>query len=246
MRLAAAILARTSVSASIVTAPKAHVSRFKHVQLISTQGRLVLMVLVLFGGDVKQEMLTLAEPISQMQLGLVAERLNNFFEGLTVDGIREKARLVDGALEKDVTQLLIDIFDRIDSKAINKVYRDGLVNILDSGEMRQAVRVLEEQTFLASLFTDTLRPGVSGVQVVIGGEGRWEELRDCAIIVSRYGVPQELTGALAVFGPTRMSYSRNISAVRYVARLMSDLVHDYYMDVPRLGESTFDEVIEGE
>ena len=60
MRLSAAILARTSGSASFVTAPQARANRFKHLQLIATQGRLVLMVLVLFGGEVKQQMLTLA------------------------------------------------------------------------------------------------------------------------------------------------------------------------------------------
>ena len=36
------------------------------------------------------------------------------------------------------------------------------------------------------------------------------------------------TGALGVLGPTRMPYGRAISAVRYVADLMSDLVSDLY------------------
>ena len=40
-------------------------ARFQHVELISTQGRQVLMVLVLIGGEVSQEALTLAEPVKQ-------------------------------------------------------------------------------------------------------------------------------------------------------------------------------------
>jgi heat-inducible transcriptional repressor len=74
------------------------------------------------------------------------------------------------------------------------------------------------------------------VQVVIGGDGRWEELKDCAIIVSRYGMERQLAGVVAVVGPTRMPYGRNISAVRYVANLMSGFVYDYYMDLPQLAE----------
>jgi len=62
------------------------------------------------------------------------------------------------------------------------------------------------------------------VQVVIGGEGAWEELRDCSMVLARYGAPGFATGALGVLGPTRMAYGRTISAVRYVAGLMSDLV----------------------
>ena len=41
MRLAAAVLAHTSQGASIVTAPRPSTSRYRHLQLISTQGRLV-------------------------------------------------------------------------------------------------------------------------------------------------------------------------------------------------------------
>ena len=44
MKLAAAILARTSLGASFVTAPRPRSNRFKHLQLISTQRRLVLMI----------------------------------------------------------------------------------------------------------------------------------------------------------------------------------------------------------
>lgn len=233
IRLAAAILARTSHGASFVTSPRPTLNRFKHVQLISTQGRLVLMILVLFGGEVKQQMLTLSEPLSQNRLSIAAMRLNQLFEGMSFDEITARQSVLEDALERDVVTLLLTILQRADSREISEVYRDGLLNILEDEGTRQAVRVLEERTFLASLLADTLKPGTSGVQVVIGGEGRWEELKDCTIILSHYGVADELTGALAVLGPTRMSYSRNISAVRYVAGLMSSLLSDYYVEKPR-------------
>src|SRR5476649_1696032 len=51
MQLAVTTLARTSRGAALVTAPYAYSSQFKHIELISTQGRLVLMVLVMYGGD---------------------------------------------------------------------------------------------------------------------------------------------------------------------------------------------------
>jgi hypothetical protein len=35
---------------------------------------------------------------------------------------------------------------------------------------------------------------------------------------------------VAVIGPTRMPYGRNVAAVRYVADLMSGLVYEYYAD----------------
>ncbi|NTV11712.1 MAG: hypothetical protein HGA47_13210, partial [Zoogloea sp.] len=49
--------------------------RFKHIELISTRGRQVLMVMVLFGGEVRQRLITLPEPVSQEQLSATADRL---------------------------------------------------------------------------------------------------------------------------------------------------------------------------
>jgi heat-inducible transcriptional repressor len=237
MRLAAAVLAHTSHGASIVTAPRPQLNRFKHLQLIATQGRLVLMIVVLFGGEVKQQMLTLAEPVSQSRLAQVAAQLNGLLENLTFDEVKARFSPLEDELARDVTRLVLDLLKRADSRGISDFYRDGLVNILEDEGARQAVRILEERTLLATVLSETLDPAVRGVQVVIGGEGRWEALKDCTIILSRYGVDQQLSGAVAVVGPTRMPYGRNISAVRYVAGLMSGLVYEYYLERPLLKDS---------
>jgi heat-inducible transcriptional repressor len=230
MRLSAAILARTSGSASFVTAPQARANRFKHLQLIATQGRLVLMVLVLFGGEVKQQMLTLAESLPQNRLSAAADRLNSIFLDMDSDEIaaRLSAAHLD-TLESEVISLVLDALRRADHRSISDIYRDGLVNILDDEGTRHAIRLLEERTLLASVLAEQEAQGGEGVQVVIGGDGRWEELKDCTMILSRYGVTESFSGTLAVVGPTRMPYDRNVAAVRYVADLMSGFVYDYFV-----------------
>ena len=238
MRLAAAILARTSLGASFVTAPKPRLNRFKHVQLISTQGRLVLMILVLFGGAVKQQMLALAEPVPQTRLSTVAERLNLLYANATHEEVMPRLSHLD-TLEEEVSRLILAILRRADDRAISDIYRDGLVNIVENEGTRQAVRVLEERTLLANVLSETETQAGSdrGVQVMIGGDGRWEELKDCTIILSRYGVLEHFSGTVAVIGPTRMAYGRNVAAVRYVADLMSGFVYEYYIEeipVPEL------------
>lgn len=230
MRLATAILARTSHGASFITSPRPRFNRFKHVQLISTQGRLVLMVLVLYGGEVSQQMLHLAESLPQARLSLAADRLNATLEGLNANQIEPKLRTLDWVLEEEVGTLIIDSLRRVDSRSISHVYKAGIVNLIDSAMTRPAVHLLEESSRLANLLSNLYEQDASGVQVIIGGEGRWEELKHCTLILSRYGVGDELVGDVAVLGPTRMSYSRNISAVRYVANLMTEFVNDYYVD----------------
>ncbi|MFL7839965.1 MAG: heat-inducible transcriptional repressor HrcA [Candidatus Promineifilaceae bacterium] len=229
MQLAAATLARTSRGASVVTAPHARANRFKHLQLISTQGRLVLLVLVLNSGDVQQQLLTLAEPLPQARLSSAASHLNILFANATYEEISSGIKPLD-TLEFEVAKLVLDILQRADERHISDFYRDGLVNLIEDEGTRSAVRVLEERTLLASVISQTQLPDISGVHVMIGGEGRWEELKDCTIILARYGVADDLSGTVAVIGPTRMAYGRNVAAVRYVADLMSGLVYEYYAD----------------
>ena len=83
-------------------------------------------------------------------------------------------------------------------------------------------RLGEEVTRLGT----TTNSNIGGLQVLIGGEGEWDELRQCSMVIARYGVPGMATGTLGVLGPMRMSYARTIPTVRYVAGLLSDLVND--------------------
>lgn len=253
MQLAASVLARTARSASLVTTPRLHRVCFKHLELISTQGRLVLMIVVLEGGDVRQQMLTLAEPVPQETLSQVAERINAQAPGLEATELRQRARH-QTVLVGEIIGLACDLMERADRRQ-TVVYHDGLANILDpeylldrlevsepherggllralaesdSEGARQTLRLLEEQSLLEEVLAEALAPNTMDVQVVIAGDERWEKLSHCSMVLSRYGVEGRTTGALGVLGPTRLHYGRAISAVRYVAGLLSELLIEVY------------------
>jgi heat-inducible transcriptional repressor len=232
MTLAASILAHQSQGASVVTAPHAEQARYKHVELISTQGRQVLMVLVMIGGEVSQQILTLSEPVTQERLSQTASRLNALLVGLAVDGIAALPPRPD-ALDQDILLLILQDMRRASQSASGEIYTDGLTNVLsepefaESDDARRALKIFEERSTLRDLLArTTTNSNVGGLQVLIGGEGGWEELRQCSMVIARYGVPGLATGMLGVLGPMRMAYTRTIPTVRYVAGLLSDLVSD--------------------
>ncbi len=238
MGLATAVLARTSSGASFITYPRSQLNRVKHIQLISTQGRMVLMILVMNGGEVSQQMLELAESIPQPRLTQAAERLNKLLEGNSAREVELKLQSVDWLLEKEVGRLVLEAIDRSDNRLISRVHRAGITNLIDDDGTRSAVHLIEERSRLARMITTMFDENSSGVQVVIGGDGRWEELKNCTIIMSRYGMGTDLMGEVAIVGPTRMPYGRNISAVRYVAGLMTEFISDYYADTSFLTGAT--------
>ncbi|WKZ37835.1 MAG: heat-inducible transcriptional repressor HrcA [Anaerolineales bacterium] len=232
MTLAASILAHQSQGVSVITAPHAQLAKYKHVELISTQGRQVLMVLVLAGGEVSQQILTLAEPVSQERLSQTTTRLNNLLAGLPVDAIDSLAHRPD-ALDQDILLLILQDMRRAAASASGEIYTDGLTNVLSkpefsgSDEARKTLKLFEERSTLQDLLVrTTTNSNIGGLQVLIGGEGEWDELRQCSMVIARYGVPGMATGALGVLGPMRMSYARTIPTVRYVAGLLSDLVNE--------------------
>jgi heat-inducible transcriptional repressor len=235
MPLAASILTRTSHGAALVTAPQAVETVFKHVQLIATQGRMVLLVLVLRGGIVTQQILTLAEPLEQAELSATSDRLNILCEALTADEIRQQ--IDDMAFfDAKIATFIADIMEHNERRAAGAVYRDGLSEVLQEPEFSEGenahglVRVMEERNFLDTILADALGPEVGNIRVLIGGEGRWEELEMCSLVLTRYGVTGFATGALGVVGPIRMSYARAISGLRFVSELLSDMVYDMYVE----------------
>jgi heat-inducible transcriptional repressor len=232
MTLAASILAHQSQGVSVITAPRAEQAKYKHVELISTQGRQVLMVLVMAGGEVSQQILTLAEPVPQERLSQTTARLNSLLAGLTVDGIDSLSQPSD-PLDQDILLLILQDMRNTAKRVAGEIYTDGLTNVLaepefsDSDEARKTLRIFEERSTLQDLLArTTVNSNIGGLQVLIGGEGEWEELRQCSMVIARYGVPGMATGALGVFGPMRMAYAKTIPTVRFVAGLLSDLVSD--------------------
>jgi heat-inducible transcriptional repressor len=234
MRLSASVLAHASQAAAVVTSPKTESCYLKHIELISFRETMTLLIVVLEGGIVRQHILSLDEVLSQDILTQVANRLND----LCVGGSAQFAaahRPQLGALEQQILDLVVQVMKQIDNQANLHLYRDGLINILHQPEFalpasaRHAVQLLEERTLLEDLLTEMLEVG--GLQVIIGGEGRWDELKQYSLVVSPYGVSGAATGALGVMGPMRMPYSRAISTVRYVAGLMSDLFRELYSGI---------------
>jgi heat-inducible transcriptional repressor len=232
-RLAASVLAHQSHGASLVTAPHPDHAHFKHLELIGARGRQVLMVLVLMGGEITQRFITLAEPVPQDKLSDAANHLTHLLVNKTTDQVNSASFSLN-ALEAEILGYTIEQMKQADSLASGEVVLDGITNVLaepefsGSEEARQALRVLEEKPLLQSLLSQTILtgPSIGGVHVLIGGEGVWDSLSQCSIVLARYGTPGLATGTLGVLGPMRMSYGHTISIVRFLSGLLSDLVND--------------------
>ncbi|RMG87298.1 MAG: hypothetical protein D6712_05870, partial [Chloroflexi bacterium] len=173
------------------------------------------------------------EPIPQEQLSEVAERINRLCMGLTANEVRLKGVQLP-LLDREITDLSADIIEQTNYHPVRIIYRDGLSGIIgsftDNEGAEQALRVLEERAFLNTILNEFFDPqeGESNVRVLIGGEGRYEELSHLSLVLGSYGIPGRMSGTMGVLGPTHLNYGRAIHTVRYVSSLMTNMMTQLY------------------
>ena len=76
LSLAATVISRLSQNTAVITVPSTSDCQLRHIELVSIQDSLVLLVLVLRGARIKQQLLTLENPISQADLTAISAKMN--------------------------------------------------------------------------------------------------------------------------------------------------------------------------
>lgn len=231
LRLSAVILARQAGVAALVTAPAPTRSHFRHVELLPLLGSRGMLVLILEEGIVERQIFTLEQPLSLGALARISAQLNELFRGCSMDEVQTRCPSLSG-LAREIADRIAQLMAAQDAQIGSRMFYEGLAFVLEQPEFadRRAVQrlisLLERPQPLRRVLAEALTH--SGVQVLIGGKGRWEALREYGLVLTRYGLDDYALGALGLLGPVRMSYERAISAARYVAELMSELVRSHY------------------
>ena len=63
----------------------------------------------------------------------------------------------------------------------------------------------------------------SGIKVYIGKENPFSKVKDFSIIISKCHFPNDGKGVLAIAGPKRMAYDKNINSLNYLTKLLERL-----------------------
>jgi heat-inducible transcriptional repressor len=238
-RLAATTLAGLTRSAGLATPAKPNAAHIRRVDLVAVNERMASLILVLREGSIKQAAVTLdeADAIDQTTLNRVAGLLNEHLVDQTAtDAERTIAKLDDDdpmqRVARRVGERIVRILRDYDAAAVEELFSDGLLNVMEAPEfaqsdkLRQVFTALENRTFLGELVGSVA--GSGRVRVVIGAENPRAEMHDVSLVLAPYGRPGRALGVVGVLGPTRMSYPQAIGTVRFVSGLMNELVDHLY------------------
>jgi heat-inducible transcriptional repressor len=225
-QLAAAVLAHSVSNFAVVTSPRSKETRLRHVQMVPMQESSALCVVVLNEARIRQQVVNFRQPVEPQALSLAAGRFSERLGGMTPAEIRLEPEPAS-ELEALILRNVIELMDQ-EAVALGEVFRDGVREVLSQPEFARSERILDlidvlEQRTLSSAIP-IRHLSEDGISVVIGSENSHEAMRDCSIVVARYGIEGGATGVVAVLGPTRMRYARTIPTVRYLAHLLGDLI----------------------
>ncbi len=228
--LAASVLAEIAGNVSVVTSPRLDTARIRHLELISLQPQLALLILVTRESTVRQAMVHLPVAAEQSELRILAGQLSAELSGRSADEIEHH---IIGAtpLAAAVLEQSISTLRQIGSPDQISIRSKGLHNIvgqpgIEDDDVHAVLDLVQGGAFLNAILPQI--ESVDRVQVFIGRDELPDQLQRFGVIVATYGVDDNVKGLIGVLGPTRMSYWRTISTVRYMSRLISDLVADLY------------------
>jgi heat-inducible transcriptional repressor len=237
-RLAATTLASVTRAAGIATPAKPRDAHIRRIDLVAINERMASLILVLREGAIKQALVTLdSEDVDQPTLNAAATLLNERL----VDTTARRAELKLAALRDDdrvesiarrVGERVVRVVRDYDAAAIEEVFSDGLLNVMEAPEfaqsdkLRRVFSALENRSYLGQLVGSVA--GAGRVQVFIGHENQPQDMRDVSLVLAPYGRPGRAIGVVGVLGPTRMLYSQAIGTVRFVSGLMNELVDHLY------------------
>ena len=230
-RLTAAILAHLAQNMAMVATARSTRAMFKHVELVSIQDRTALIVLVLHGARVRQQLVAFPQAVTQEDLSAASARLNSALTDLTSFDIEKKKLDLPGT-ESQVLPTILALMKSEDTVTLDEPYLEGLQHIFSQPEFADPQRalflvdLLEHKNLMRLILPRDLTE--SGVHVYIGGENQAESIHNLSVIISQYGLPGEAVGCIAVIGPTRMPYVRTIASVDYLSEILTALIARLY------------------
>jgi heat-inducible transcriptional repressor len=230
------VLSLISHSVGVTVATSGPRNALEHVYFSRLGDQKVLAVVVTRSGVVRDRVLRLDIP--QSDLDLAARYINDNFRGWTMADMRselarrlEQERSEYDRLMKSIEQLYQQgaLASTDDTQA---VFVEGAANLITGQEDRQRLqemlRTLEEKEKVVKLLGAYLDTRQEAVRVVIGLDEALpaSNLQNFVLIGAPARVGGEVMGSLAVIGPTRLDYQHTMSAVSYIARLFDKLLNE--------------------
>ena len=231
------VLSLVSRNVGVAVATSGPKNALEHVYFSRLGDQKVLAVVVTRSGLVRDRVLRLDLP--QSDLDLAARYINENFRGWTMEAMRaELARRIEK--ERSEYDRLMNSIEQLykqgalaAEQGAQVVFVEGAANLVtgeqDRQRLQEMLQTLEEKEKVIQLLGAYLDAKQEAVRVVVGLDQTlpsMPSMRNFVLIGAPAHAGNEVMGSLAVIGPTRMDYQHTITAVSYIARLFDKILNE--------------------
>jgi heat-inducible transcriptional repressor len=234
LKQVAKVVAQNTQYAAMISAPSMHRNKVKFIQLSRLNPEQLLAVIVVEGNVIKNNIIPIADEISDENLLKLNILLNTQLNGLSMEeinlGIIAALKQQAGVHGSLIGEVIDAVGDAIKADDDPEIYTSGTNNIFrypeltDNGKASELVGTFEEKQQLGSLIQESLEtdPG-TGIQVYIGDEAPIKSMKDCSVVTATYELGEGMKGTIGIVGPKRMDYDKVIGTLRTIQSKLDEL-----------------------
>ena len=228
VKAASEIVSRITHYTAIGMAENVKKHSIKALQIISVDVYKVLVIVVLDNDVIKNKMVKteteiLPEELSRLTVICSNILTGNKAENITLDMINDIVAL-SGLDRMKILPIVDGILECIKQCDSAEIYTEGASKLLeypefnDVSKAKTLLELLNKEEELAKLLNSCGDANARGIVIKIGTENELWEVSDCSVVTATYSVNGVNLGTIGVLGPTRMDYSKVISALEYVRK----------------------------
>lgn len=234
LKQVARVLAQNTNYATMISAPQTHRNKVKFIQLSRVDVNQVLAVIVVEGNVIKNNILSVAQELTDETLLKLNILLNTHLNGLSIEEINLgmiAAMKQQAGIHSDIVSEVIDaVAEAIKADEDLEIYTSGATNILrypelaDQQKASELINTFEEKQMLNELVQETLSDENStGIQVYIGNETPVSSMKDCSVVTATYELEEGMKGTIGIIGPKRMDYEKVIGTLKSLRTQLDEL-----------------------
>lgn len=229
---AAGALADYTNCAAISTTITPQSVRIKRLEVVPAGQRTCVVLLIATNGVIKNKVCRVDFAISPETIDFLNRFTNGRLSGKSVNDITQwyvnSISVTLGDYSQMFIPVLATVYELCREVSEGQFYTGGSANLLGYKEFGEIARDL--------LLTMQNREELLGVIaskddsffITIGKENARSELTDTSVVVTKYKIGEQNSGAIGVIGPVRMDYARLIPHLEYFSKTLGKLLADTF------------------
>lgn len=225
---AGSILAELTNCVAVSSSPSDNEAFIKRIELVPLSNHTAMIVLLATSGILKSAVVRSDTEINMDIAEIFYNISNTYFTGRNVSDITLTfiqtlvASLGDRVFI--MSPFLCAIADLCEAVKTTELHLKGQNNILNHDELSEDAFILMDFLHRGAPLEAMINSQKKPLNVSIGSENLYKELKNSTTIFSKYSVGDRDSGSIGIIGPTRLDYARLIPSIKYLANVIGTML----------------------